>query len=565
MRLYRDPVHGDILLSPLAADILDTPEMQRLGRIMQLGFAHLVFRGATHTRLAHSVGTYWVSREILRHVRLNHRRLKLPAPPGLMRSQRAPGGGLGHEALTEVVSAAALLHDVTHIPFGHTLEDELQDIYLKHDALENPRCFFLLFDPRSTLARLFERREPYVEGLDNDTLRWLIYLVLAFREDLETEPWKDFAELLEEARESVASGGRLDPVGRRRYSDFLGQCLERFRELSGRGLFQPFMADVVSGTVSADLLDYTARDLYFTGLQGGFDSRLMHYFFVGEDEVTRTPRLALDVLSPRGYARVDITTEIMNLMRLRYSMAERVYYHKNKVAASAMLARGLVGHDLPADTNPYDDPGSVLRPEVSDEEMVRRLAHAEDRAGSSPAKGLAAERARELGWALYHRRLYVPVAVLTESAARQLGAPGHYVRFFRGRPGGPERLQQVQDALSRMTGLGPHSVLIYCPPMKMQAKAITAPVRFEENRIIPLSHHPDFSDEAGMLNRKYQALWKAFAFARPEVLRQKGMVRKLVTEFCRRLGIGEEWVPRVTATDYILEEMGEPAPEVPES
>ena len=36
MRLYRDPVHGDILLAPLAADLLDTPEMQRLGRIMQL-------------------------------------------------------------------------------------------------------------------------------------------------------------------------------------------------------------------------------------------------------------------------------------------------------------------------------------------------------------------------------------------------------------------------------------------------------------------------------------------------------------------------------------------------
>jgi len=549
MRLYRDPVHGDILLSPLASDILNTPEFQRLGRVMQLGFAHLVFRGATHTRFAHSVGTYWVSREILQHIRANHLRLGLPLPQGQFADRPTNGKSLSFEALREVVSIAALLHDITHIPFGHTLEDELQDIYLKHDALAGPRLWFLLFDPRSRLARLFRRPQAHVPGLDNETLLWLIYLILAFREDLDATPLRSFAALLEQARDEVASQQRFTPQVRTAYAAFLGQALGKFNDLSGCGLFQPFMADVVSGTVSADLLDYLARDLYFTGLRGGYDHRLMHYFFIGRHNLTRTDRLALDVLSPRGYARIDITTEIMNLMRLRYAMAERVYYHKTKVAASAMLARGLLGHNLPADTNPYDDAESVLRPEMSDQEMVRRLARTAEGDPQETAGTLSVAEARRLGQAICDRRLHVPAVVLTEATARGIGGAEKFVQLLRGRPGGSRRLQESEVRLSALTGLGAHSVLVYCPPIKMQAKAIAAPVRFQQNRIIPLAHHPDFGDEAELLNRKYRSLWKAFVFVAPEVLDIPGMAATITEEFCRRLDIPPNLAPKLLATE----------------
>jgi hypothetical protein len=552
MRLYRDPVHGDILLSDLAGDILDTPEFQRLSRIMQLGFAHLVYRGATHTRFSHSVGTYWVAREMLRHVQANHARLKLPLPE--CRFTRRDAQALDFAALSEVVSAAALLHDVTHIPYGHTLEDELQDIYLKHDALDGPRLRVLLFDPRSALARIFERSQSYVPGLNNATLRWLIYLILAFREDVEGTPWRSFPTLLAAARDRSEAASRRTAKERAADAEFFGQALVKFEELTQSGLFQPFMADIVSGTVSADLLDYTARDLFFTGVRGDFDQRLYHYFFIGEDVLTQTHRLALDVLSPRGYARIDITSEIMNLMRLRYSMAERVYYHKNKVAASAMLVRGLTGPNLPPDSNPYDDSGSVLRPDMSDEEMVRRLVNAVDLPHCAEQGTLLAAEAHELGRAIQNRQLYVPAAVLTEATAREIGEPGKYVEFLRGRPDGPRRLREMEAELSALTGLGPHSVLVYCPPRKMQAKAISAPVRVDEKRIIPLADHPDFRDEAENLNRKYQGLWKTFAFVHPQVARTPGLTTRVAETFCRRLGIPATWTRRIAATELLSEE-----------
>lgn len=541
MRLYRDPVHGDIMLSELATRLLDTAQFQRLGRIMQLGFAHLVFRGATHTRFAHCVGTYWMSREILRHIRQNHERLGLPLPQSPWWSgSSGPGGeGLSFDALTEVVAIAALLHDITHIPFGHTLEDELQDFYLKHDALESPRLPALLFDGRSEIAQLLMQPWQHVAGLDNGTLRWLIYFVLMYRE----REGRTFEEVLRAKSAECAAQGKR--------AAFFEEALGRYRQLSAGGLFQPFMAEVVSGDVAADLLDYTARDVAFTGLRADFDLRLLHYYFITQSAAAGgTLRLALDVQNPRGYARIDIATEIMNLMRLRYTMAERVYYHKNKVAASAMLARGLVGHGVPGDSNPFDDADSVLQPIMGDDEMVRRLIRAEDGVGcngSAAAGGVfSACQARRLGEMISRRRLYVPAVILTAEAAREMGGVGRFVEYFRGTGGGGDngkrRLHQLQSELSAIGGIGPHGVLVYCPPQKMQAKAVSVPVRFagRAGGTVALSDHPEFRDEAELLNRRYQNLWKAFVFVHPELLNRQDALRQVCRRFAERLEIDEQ-------------------------
>src|SRR5207247_7140749 len=102
-KLIRDAVHGDIEMSPLEVELMDTPEFQRLRGIKQLGTAYLVFPSAVHTRFEHSLGTSWMAHRILESVR------------------RTQIISVDEETLIRV---AALLHDITHIPFGHTLEDE---------------------------------------------------------------------------------------------------------------------------------------------------------------------------------------------------------------------------------------------------------------------------------------------------------------------------------------------------------------------------------------------------------------------------------------------------------
>jgi HD superfamily phosphohydrolase len=72
----RDPVHN---LIEFQADefenamwrVVETRSFQRLRRVKQLGFSDLVFPGATHSRLAHSVGVFHTARQLMKVIE-NH-------------------------------------------------------------------------------------------------------------------------------------------------------------------------------------------------------------------------------------------------------------------------------------------------------------------------------------------------------------------------------------------------------------------------------------------------------------------------------------------------------------
>ena len=100
MTEIRDPVHGYVRLEGLALELADTPQMQRLRWIKQLGLANLVYPGANHTRFEHSLGAYHMAALLTRHL-------------GLEEEDRL------------LVGAAALLHDVGHGPLSHATEAAL--------------------------------------------------------------------------------------------------------------------------------------------------------------------------------------------------------------------------------------------------------------------------------------------------------------------------------------------------------------------------------------------------------------------------------------------------------
>lgn len=113
--ILRDAVHG--LISFEAEEerviplLMDTPEVQRLRRIRQLGVASYAFPGAEHTRFSHAIGAAHVMKLFLARLRQIH--FELPFWQQIT-SERA------QEAL-----AAAFLHDVGHGPLSHLFEDAL--------------------------------------------------------------------------------------------------------------------------------------------------------------------------------------------------------------------------------------------------------------------------------------------------------------------------------------------------------------------------------------------------------------------------------------------------------
>lgn len=107
-RTVRDPVWQNIRLDAAAAAVVDAPEFQRLRRVKQLGFAHLVYPGAIHTRFLHALGVYHLTS---RAIDALEGRGALAA---LDDEQRAG---------VPIVRLAALLHDIGHYPFSHAMEE----------------------------------------------------------------------------------------------------------------------------------------------------------------------------------------------------------------------------------------------------------------------------------------------------------------------------------------------------------------------------------------------------------------------------------------------------------
>src|SRR5206468_2036812 len=242
-KLIRDAVHGDIEMSSLEVELMDTPEFQRLRGIKQFGTAYLVFPSAVHTRFEHSLGTSWMAHRILQAVRRT-------------------------EAISQdeeqIIRVSALLHDITHIPFGHTLEDERR-VLPRHDKDKERADYFL---DQSAIASILAR-----EGIQE-----------AVRDTLE-----------------------------------FGDSYE---------------SDIVGGAISADLLDYLRRDTYFCGLSQYYDPRIFEIFILDNN------RLVMN-LEKYGMLRHDALSELVNLLRIRYTLSERVYFHHTKISSGAMISKAV--------------------------------------------------------------------------------------------------------------------------------------------------------------------------------------------------------------------------------
>lgn len=99
-KVIRDSIHGDVFLTGLEFNIIDTPQFQRLRRIKQLGMTNLVYPSANHTRFEHSIGAL-------------HLAGRIASMLGISRHEK------------KSIRIAALLHDVGHGPLSHTSEELL--------------------------------------------------------------------------------------------------------------------------------------------------------------------------------------------------------------------------------------------------------------------------------------------------------------------------------------------------------------------------------------------------------------------------------------------------------
>jgi HD superfamily phosphohydrolase len=269
-KIVHDPVHGSIRVSGLDMRLLDSAELQRLAQIKQLGLANLVFPGANHTRLEHSLGACTIADRLA--VELD----------------------LDEEDRTRL-TAAAILHDVGHGPFSHTLEGAVFS-ELGFDHVEHSR----------RIIRGEAEALPRGEREELGSPKAVHQLV----EEEGLDP-AEVASLLEGGKgptifDFAPDGNRgegLDPVNRH-------------------------LRQIIHGVVDVDQIDYLMRDSHYTGVAHGVIDvdRLLQTLVLSDGELA---------VKRGGVSALE------GMLVARGLMYSSVYFHKTARIAELMLARAV--------------------------------------------------------------------------------------------------------------------------------------------------------------------------------------------------------------------------------
>jgi HD superfamily phosphohydrolase len=459
-KTIRDSVHKDIYVTHLETLILDTLDFQRLRRLKQLGLTNLIYPSANHTRLEHSLGTLYMSELMIEKINKN--------PFSEFRIGRVD---------RFIIRLCALLHDLANIPYGHTLEDEggLFGPQWSEERIER------FLGDKSTIGKVI---------LNFETLNALTML-----KHNRLTPRK----VLEEVRETL-------------------RCIELKKP---QELTRPYIADIVGNTLCADLLDYTKRDPYFTGISGSYDDRVLSYLYI--TRFNGKYRLVLRLIKPSTEEiRRDVLSELMDLLRLRYSLAEKVYYHRTKIIASAMLisaVNSMVQEGKLSEKSLFDMDDSVLLNylNVNGTQIAKHLVnHLLERKLYKIAYDLSYSGE---GIAQTERKKKDEIiANLTVPESRYEA----------------ERTLEMMSSSSTVVQKNPGSIVIYCPSKKMGVKEIETLVD-DGKRIAQLKEVKDPRIEGEIetsITAKHEELWKMYVIVDPEI---SDIERSYVNGDCQQL------------------------------
>ncbi|MEY2988114.1 MAG: hypothetical protein RJB13_1635 [Pseudomonadota bacterium] len=326
----RDPLHDTISFTRIEQLVIDSEEFQRLRRIQQTAFIKYVFPGATHTRFVHALGVMHMAGVLLNSIIANQERIVQDLHQALMQlpltfqkshaiTEEHHGNLSGtYEAIqslklpgvAQTLRLAALLHDVGHAPFSHSLErfmpswreltENLSNLGLPQylvQAIEKKTAKQKAKHPNAMDARI--RHEIY-------TLMIVARLFSGRQSELKPEVGQDVCAVLDLDVEPCAHGS-----------------------IANSGL-QTLLHEVVSGEIDVDRMDYLLRDSRECGVVYGlFDAgRILDSACFYMDPQTSHFHLAIRRSGVAAYE---------DYLRARWSMYQQVYFHKTATACEAML------------------------------------------------------------------------------------------------------------------------------------------------------------------------------------------------------------------------------------
>ena len=457
MKVIRDNIHGDIEFNPQEMRLLQTAEFERLHGCRQLGLSHLIYPGAKHSRFEHVLGVMHVATKIAKRMKKQGQFF-----------QKESGG----EELMQILRFAALLHDMGHVPFGHTLEDEMP-VISKHD------------DPSDgNVQGTSGGKTP----LPKPQSRMNIAVSNALKASGNQKFIKPVLEVLK-AIDASKDDNKVDN-------------LVRGGEIKAEYLV---LADIIGNTICADLLDYIRRDHAMAGIQGRYDSRIFRYFGVGNYNGYQR---AVIQLVKTGRFRNDALADLLDILKLRFNLSDKVLFHPKKCAADAMLIRavgeaGLTAEDLMG----HSDDG--LLDHLRDRPLIRMIRQ----------------------W-----KLFKPVFVCGLGQINTYGQVHKKTELIEKLHKDVSLRQEIESRIQSELGFpaGRSSVLIFCPRPKMTLKPVRALVQWKDGTVWRLNDIGEDDDrlthnQVALLEDIYSQLWKLYLFVDPDL---RSHAETLQRKFC---------------------------------
>ncbi|MFZ9519737.1 MAG: HD domain-containing protein [Silvanigrellaceae bacterium] len=326
----RDPLHDTISFTLIEKRVIDTAEFQRMRRIQQTAFIKYVFPGATHTRFVHALGVMHMAGVLLNSLISNQERIlaalneslsQLPHTVqkshsltelhhGNLSDTRQALQWLKHGEVAQILRLAALLHDVGHAPFSHSLERFMpswRELEQSLATLGLPKYLMEAFG-----KKIDKQKQKHPQAIESRVRHEIYTLMIVARifsgqdELLEFGLGQDVCAILD-LDVQANPGGILQQSG-----------------------LQSLLHEVVSGEIDVDRMDYLLRDSRECGVVYGlFDAgRILDSACFYKDESTSNFHLAI---RRSGVAAFE------DYLRARWSMYQQVYFHKTATACEAML------------------------------------------------------------------------------------------------------------------------------------------------------------------------------------------------------------------------------------
>lgn len=287
-KVIHDPVWGSNRFHAWEIAILDSPLLQRLRRVKQVGMAHLVYPTANHTRFDHTLGVMSLVSRISAALNVN-------AEEG--------AGDIVPKTDEYNLRMAAALHDVGHCLYSHVGER----IYSQR--------------PEFQVIKKFYYKEFNVDPKPHEIMSHLIVTSKAFKEFFN----------------GVMNNEQLTPsdVKKQFNIDFVANAIIGYWKDRPQDRHK---VEIINGPLDADKLDYLARDAYFAGLSVDYDiNRYMvtvNYYEEDFETVGQTSTSKKSLALKLPLSGLTALEQIVISKMMLYSY---LYHHQKVLAAEAML------------------------------------------------------------------------------------------------------------------------------------------------------------------------------------------------------------------------------------